>query len=33
MKICLDAGHDRGYNPSPADPRYCEGTRMFDLQR
>ena len=33
MKICIDAGHDRGYNPSPADPAYCEGTRMFDLQR
>lgn len=33
MKICLDAGHDRGYNPSPANPAYCEGTRMFDLQR
>lgn len=32
MKICLDAGHDRGYNPSPADPAYCEGTRMFELQ-
>ena len=32
MKICLDAGHDYGYNPSPADPTYCEGTRMFDLQ-
>ncbi|MBE6927387.1 MAG: N-acetylmuramoyl-L-alanine amidase [Ruminococcaceae bacterium] len=32
MKICLDAGHGEGYNPSPADPRYREGTRMFELQ-
>lgn len=32
MKICLDAGHSIGYNPSPADPTYREGTRMFDLQ-
>ena len=32
MKLCIDAGHDLGYNPSPADPRYCEGTRMFELQ-
>lgn len=32
MKICLDAGHGAGYNPSPADPRYCEGDRMFALQ-
>lgn len=32
MKICLDAGHERGDNPSPANPTYCEGTRMFDLQ-
>lgn len=33
MKICIDAGHGQGSNPSPADPRYCEGTRMFDLQK
>lgn len=33
MKICIDAGHSLGSNPSPADPSYCEGTRMFDLQR
>ena len=33
MKICLDAGHGAGYNPSPADPSYREGTRMFDLQK
>ncbi len=33
MKICLDAGHGVGYNPSPADGRYCEGDRMFALQR
>lgn len=32
MKICIDAGHDLGCNPSPADPAYCEGTRMFELQ-
>lgn len=32
MKICIDAGHSIGYNPSPADPTYREGTRMFDLQ-
>lgn len=32
MKICLDAGHSIGSNPSPADPTYREGTRMFDLQ-
>ncbi len=32
MKICIDAGHDEGYNPSPCDPRYSEGTRMFRLQ-
>lgn len=32
MKICLDAGHTIGSNPSPADPTYREGTRMFDLQ-
>lgn len=32
MKICLDAGHGAGYNPSPADPVYREGDRMFALQ-
>lgn len=32
MKICIDAGHTEGYNPSPCDRRYCEGTRMFLLQ-
>lgn len=32
MKICIDAGHSAGYNPSPADERYYEGTRMFVLQ-
>lgn len=32
MKICIDAGHTAGENPSPADPRYCEGTQMFRLQ-
>ncbi len=32
MKICIDAGHGLGYNPSPADPTYSEGTRMFLLQ-
>lgn len=32
MKICIDAGHDEGYNPSPCDARYSEGTRMFRLQ-
>lgn len=32
MKICIDAGHGLGYNPSPADPAYSEGTRMFVLQ-
>lgn len=33
MKICIDAGHTIGSNPSPADPTYREGTRMFDLQK
>lgn len=33
MKVCIDAGHTAGENPSPADPRYCEGSRMFVLQR
>ena len=32
MKICIDAGHGAGYNPSPANPAYTEGTRMFILQ-
>ncbi len=32
MKICLDAGHTIGSNPSPVDSAYREGTRMFDLQ-
>ena len=32
MKICIDAGHGQGYNPSPAEPRYQEGTQMFLLQ-
>ena len=32
MKICIDAGHSIGSNPSPANPAYCEGTRMFALQ-
>ena len=32
MKICIDAGHDEGYNVSPCDSRYSEGTRMFRLQ-
>lgn len=33
MKICIDAGHGLGYNPSPADSRYSEGTQMFLLQK
>ncbi len=32
MKICIDAGHGLGYNPSPADSRYSEGTQMYVLQ-
>ncbi len=32
MKICIDAGHGFGYNPSPADIRYSEGTQMYILQ-
>ncbi len=32
MKICIDAGHGKGSNPSPADGRYFEGDRMFRLQ-
>ena len=31
MKICLDPGHDKGYNPSPCGYGYYEGTRMFEL--
>ena len=33
MKICIDAGHTLGSNPSPANPDYKEGTRMFELQK
>lgn len=33
MKLCIDAGHSLGDNPSPANPAYCEGTRMFVLQK
>lgn len=33
MKICLDAGHGAGYNPSPAEPAYREGDQMFAFQR
>ncbi len=29
LKICLDPGHDKGYNPSPCGFGYNEGTRMF----
>jgi len=29
LKICLDPGHDKGYNPSPCGFGYAEGTRMF----
>ncbi len=29
LKICLDPGHDEGYNPSPCGFGYAEGTRMF----
>lgn len=31
MKICLDPGHDKGYNPSPCGFGYSEGTRMFEF--
>ena len=31
MKICLDPGHDKGYNPSPCGCGYSEGTRMFEF--
>lgn len=31
MKICLDPGHDKGYNPSPCGYGYYEGTRMFEF--
>ncbi len=33
MKICIDAGHTLGSNPSPTNSAYSEGTRMFELQR
>ncbi len=33
MKICLDAGHSKGQNRSPADGRYFEGEQMFRLQK
>lgn len=33
MKTCLDAGHGKGYNPSPCGYGYTEGTRMFEFQR
>lgn len=33
MKICIDAGHTIGENPSPANRAYCEGTQMFVLQK
>ena len=33
MRICIDPGHTFGSNPSPADPTYSEGTRMFALAR
>ena len=32
MKICLDAGHGKFQNRSPALPEYYEGNRMFLLQ-
>ena len=32
MKICLDAGHGKNQNRSPALPGYYEGNRMFVLQ-
>ena len=32
MKLCLDAGHGRNQNRSPAVPEYYEGNRMFVLQ-
>lgn len=32
MKICIDAGHTVGDNPSPVDAAYVEGERMFVLQ-
>lgn len=31
MKICLDPGHDKGYNPSPCGCGYSEGTRMYEF--
>nr|MBQ8244285.1 N-acetylmuramoyl-L-alanine amidase [Oscillospiraceae bacterium] len=32
IRICLDAGHGEGYNPSPCGYGYKEGTRMFEYQ-
>lgn len=32
MKICIDAGHTVGDNPSPVNAAYVEGERMFALQ-
>lgn len=32
MKICIDAGHTVGENPSPVNAAYVEGERMFVLQ-
>ena len=31
MKICIDPGHSKGYNPSPCGYGYYEGTRMYEL--
>ena len=33
LKICLDPGHDKGYNPSPCGFGYNEGTRMFHFSQ
>ena len=30
-KVCIDVGHIKGYNISPAVPKYAEGTRMWRL--
>lgn len=30
VKICLDPGHDKGYNPSPCGFGYYEGTQMYE---
>lgn len=32
MRICLDAGHGKDWNPSPCGYGYAEGTRMFEFQ-